>query len=123
MINTQPTSKSIENVWLWMVKILTGFGIVVLLFVHLVINHLTATEGLLTHADVLEYYTNPLIVLMEGVFLAFVVSHSLIGMRSILLDLKPAPSALRVIDIALVLIGVVATGYGLWLLQAIVTQI
>lgn len=122
MLNQQASPKSGENVWLWLIKILTGLGIVVLLGVHLVVNHLVAEGGLLTHADVVAYYTNPWIVLMEAVFLAFVVSHSLIGVRSILLDLKPSPGFLRVLDVVLVVVGVVSTVYGLWLLQVVVRQ-
>jgi succinate dehydrogenase / fumarate reductase membrane anchor subunit len=60
---------------------------------------------------------------MEAIFLSVVVSHSLIGMRSIILDLKPSRSTLRMLDVALVIFGVTATGYGLWLLQAVVAQI
>ena len=123
MLNPQTSPKSGENVWLWLTKILTGLGIVVLLGVHLIVNHLAAEGVLLTHADVVAYYTNPWIVFMEAVFLAFVVSHSLIGVRSILLDLKPSRSALRLLDAVLMVVGVASTIYGLWLLRAIVAQI
>ncbi len=114
--------KTGENVWLWLLKILTGLGIIVVLAVHLIVNHLTAQGGLLTHADVVAYYTNPWIVLMEAVFLLFVVSHSLIGLRSIVLDLKPSRSVLRLVDAAFVIVGVTSTVYGIWLLQAVVRQ-
>ncbi len=120
MLNETAVRKSGENVWLWLAKLLTGLGIVVLLLVHLVVNHFVAREGLLTHADVVDYYTNPWIVLMEGVFLVFVVSHSLIGLRSILLDLKPSQGVLRIMDGSFLVIGLVATVYGIWLLQAVV---
>ncbi len=120
MLNDTAVRKSGENVWLWLTKLLTGVGIVVLLLVHLVVNHFAAEGGHLTHADVVEYYTNPWIVLMEAVFLLFVVSHSLIGMRSILLDLRPSRGLLRLADGAFLVIGVVSTIYGLWLLQAVV---
>ncbi len=122
MLAEKSTPKSGENVWLWLIKILTGLGIVILLVVHLIVNHLVAEGGLLSHAEVVAYYTNPLIVLMEAVFLLFVVSHSLIGLRSIILDLKPSRVVLRLVDIAFVLIGVTSSVYGLWLLQAVVRQ-
>jgi succinate dehydrogenase / fumarate reductase membrane anchor subunit len=122
MTTAQSTPKSGENAWLWLIKILTGLGIVVLLTVHLIVNHLTAEGGLLSHADVVAYYMNPLIVLMEAGFLLFVVSHSLIGLRSIVLDLKPTQGRLRLVDGVLVLVGIVASGYGLWLLWAVVIQ-
>ena len=34
----------------------------------------------------IAYYANPLIPVMEGVFLIFVVIHALLGMRGIILD-------------------------------------
>ncbi|MCX8024310.1 MAG: hypothetical protein N3A60_03815, partial [Thermanaerothrix sp.] len=55
-----------------------------------------------------------------GFFLVFVVSHSLIGTRSILLDLNPKKAVMRVIDALLVTVGLVATGYGIWLLFAVI---
>jgi succinate dehydrogenase / fumarate reductase membrane anchor subunit len=122
MLSEKTAPKTGENVWIWLLKILTGLGIIVLLAVHLIVNHLTAVGGLLTHADVVAYYTNPWIVLMEAVFLLFVVSHSLIGMRSIILDLKPSRPMLRLVDVAFVIIGVTSSVYGIWLLQAVVRQ-
>ncbi len=122
MLSEKTAPKTGENVWIWLLKILTGLGIIVLLAVHLIVNHLTAVGGLLTHADVVAYYTNPWIVLMEAVFLLFVVSHSLIGLRSIILDLKPSRPMLRLVDVAFVIIGVTSSVYGIWLLQAVVRQ-
>jgi succinate dehydrogenase / fumarate reductase membrane anchor subunit len=122
MLYEKSAPKSGENVWLWLLKILTGLGIVVLLAVHLIVNHLIAEGGLLSHADVVAYYTNPWIVFMEAAFLLVVVSHSLVGLRSVILDLKPSRAVLRIIDFAFVVLGVTSSVYGLWLLQAVVRQ-
>jgi succinate dehydrogenase / fumarate reductase, membrane anchor subunit len=116
------TSKPTENAWLWLLKIASGILIIVILIIHLIVNHFTAPNGLLTYAEVVEYYQNPLIPIMEGFFLVFVVVHSLVGLRSILLDLKPAPSLLRVTDGVLTLFGTGAIIYGLWLLLYVVQQ-
>lgn len=120
MTTTSP--KPTENAWLWLFKIVSGVLIVVILIIHLIVNHFTAPEGLLSWAEVVAYYQNPLIPLMEGFFLVFVVSHSLTGLRSILLDLKPSRSLLSVIDAVLTIFGVSAIGYGIWLLLAIIGQ-
>ena len=122
MLYEKSAPKTGENVWLWLLKILTGLAIVVLLAVHLIVNHLVAEGGLLSHAEVVAYYTNPWIVFMEAVFLLVVVSHSLVGLRSIILDLKPSRALLRLIDVAFLIIGVSSSIYGLWLLQAVVRQ-
>jgi len=115
----QSTPKPGETFWLWFLKILSGVLIFVILGVHLVVNHFTAPEGLLTYADVVAYFQNPLVVLMEALFLLLLVTHSLLGLRSILLDLAPAPALLRAADILLGLFGLAASAYGLWLLLTV----
>lgn len=121
-IKMNPTPKSTENAWLWLLKITSGVLIIVILILHLIVNHFTAPEGLLSYAEVVKYYQNPLIPIMEGFFLIFVVVHSLVGLRSILLDLNPSPVLLRIADGVLALIGTGAVVYGLWLLLSIVQQ-
>ena len=121
MQNTISQPKAGESYLLWFIKIVSGLLIVVILFIHFLVNHYLAPEGLLSHAEVVAYYRNyPIVPIMEGFFLVFVVSHSLIGTRSILLDLNPKKAVMRIIDALLVLIGLVATGYGIWLLFAVI---
>jgi len=110
-----------ENTWLWIIKIVTGPLLVILLFIHLLVNHFLGQTGLLTYADVVAYYRNPIIPIMEVLFLATVVTHSLIGLRGILLDLNPARRLLKVIDGGLILLGIGAITYGIWLVLAIVS--
>jgi succinate dehydrogenase hydrophobic anchor subunit len=116
MSANQLPSKPAENNFLWLLKIVAGLFIIILLGIHFVVNHLVAPGGLLTYADVISYYKNPIIPIMEGFFLVFVVSHAILGLRSILLDLDPGPARLRWIDPVLLLLGLAATGYGIWLL-------
>ena len=59
---------------------------------------------------------------MEGCFLVFVVTHALLGVRGIALDLNPSAAVVRVMDIVLVTLGVVAAGYGLGLLATIAAR-
>jgi succinate dehydrogenase / fumarate reductase membrane anchor subunit len=115
MIETKSAPKIGEGTWLWLLKIFSGGLIIVLLLVHFIVNHLVAEGALLTYADVIAYYANPWIVLMEIIFLVVVISHGLIGLRSVILDLKLTPKIQMVIDIILVAVGLVSTGYGIWL--------
>jgi len=119
------TSKQItsENSGLWLIKIITGLLIIVILAIHLVVNHMLGTEGgLLTYADVVAYYQNPIIPIMEAAFLICVVSHCLIGLRSIIIDLHPSQKVLTNITWLLTALGAVSIVYGIWLLFAIVAQ-
>jgi succinate dehydrogenase hydrophobic anchor subunit len=114
---SQPVSapKSGENTWLWLIKIVTGPLLLILIVVHLIVNHFIGETGLLTYSDVIAYYRNPLIPIMEIAFLTAVVTHSLSGLRGIILDLKPARNLLNILDWILVLFGVSAVVYGTWL--------
>ncbi len=123
--NTQNISapRSGENTWLWLLKITTGPLLIILLGIHLVVNHfIGSSQGLLTYADVVAYYQNPIIPIMEICFLAVVVAHSLSGLRGVILDLKPSRTLLKVIDVFLVLFGVSVVAYGVWLVTVIVSH-
>jgi succinate dehydrogenase / fumarate reductase membrane anchor subunit len=109
-------SRPREGAWLWLAKVLTGVLVFALLIIHLVVNHLVAAGGLLSYADVLAYYAHPIVPLMEGTFLILVVTHALLGVRGIVLDMSPAPAIMRWVDVLLCGAGALATGYGLWLL-------
>jgi succinate dehydrogenase hydrophobic anchor subunit len=114
---------SSESGWVWLLKIVTGLLIVVILIIHLIVNHMLGTEGgLLTYADVVAYYQNPIIPIMEAVFLICVVSHCLIGLRGIIIDLNPSPKTLNGITWLLTGLGAAFVVYGIWLLMAIVAQ-
>jgi succinate dehydrogenase/fumarate reductase cytochrome b subunit len=123
MLDTKSAPKPGESSWLWMLKIFSGLLIIIILVIHFIVNHFLAPEGLLTFNDVVQYYSNnPIVPIMEGFFLFFVVTHSLTGVRSIFLDLNPSRSVRRVMDIVLIGIGVVSIVYGFWLLGAILAQ-
>lgn len=111
-----------EGVWLWLLKIIAGLVILLILGIHFWVNHLLALNGLLTYADVLAYYQNPIIPGMEIVFLIFVVTHALLGLRSILLDLNPSQGVLRWANVLLLIVGVAAIVYGSWLVLFIASK-
>jgi len=115
---TKPKSR--ENAGLWLLKIVLGPLILVLLGLHFVVNHLVAPGGLLSWADVVAYYQNPIIPAIEIVFLITVVMHALLGLRSIILDLNPTVRLLKGLDGLFLLVGLVAIGYGIWLVTAII---
>jgi succinate dehydrogenase / fumarate reductase membrane anchor subunit len=111
--------KAGENTWLWLIKIASGLLILTLLIVHYIVNHFAGEQVLLTYSDILRYYANPLVPIMEGLFLVFVVAHALLGLRSILLDLHPSRPVLRAINGAFSLVGAVSIVYGIWLLVVV----
>ncbi|MEI7990781.1 MAG: hypothetical protein WCI88_17265 [Chloroflexota bacterium] len=119
-MNLQSGQKPVEAAGSWFIKLITGALVIIVLAIHFMVNHALAPNGLLSYAEVIQYFQNPIIPIMEGIFLIVVVSHALLGLRGILLDLNPSRSVLRVLDAILVIVGVVAVVYGVWLLGAIV---
>ncbi|NLG99146.1 MAG: hypothetical protein GX491_17450 [Chloroflexi bacterium] len=115
MIDTPSVPKPRESTWLWLFKIISGLLIVVFLGIHFVVNHLLAPQGLLTYEEVILYFKNPIVPVMEVLFLVFVIAHSLTGLRSIFLDLNPSDKLLRAVDIVFIVAGVGFAVYGIWL--------
>jgi succinate dehydrogenase hydrophobic anchor subunit len=111
-----------EGVWLWLYKIIAGLLVIVVLGIHFVINHAVAPGGLLSYEDVIQYYKTPIIPIMEGFFLVIVVTHSLLGLRGILLDLNPVQRIRQAIDWLFILFGAAAIGYGIWLLVVLANR-
>jgi succinate dehydrogenase hydrophobic anchor subunit len=111
-----------ETAWIWFLKIATGVLVVIFILVHLVVNHLMAEGGLMSYLDVVRYLANPWISFMEGSFLVIVVTHSLVGTRSIILDLDPSAWLQKVIDVFLFMLGVGSVIYGIWLLRLIASR-
>jgi succinate dehydrogenase / fumarate reductase membrane anchor subunit len=108
-----------ETTWLWLFKIVTGVLVVVILAIHFIVQHLVNPDGLLTFQQVVQWVSNPWVALMEGTFVVLAVIHALLGVRSVLLDLRPSQGAIRVIDVTFSIVGVMAIVYGIWLLRAI----
>jgi succinate dehydrogenase hydrophobic anchor subunit len=69
----------------------------------------------MTHDDVIRYFRNPIIPAIEILFLITVVTHSLIGLRGIFLDMNPSRQALTIVTWLLAVVGVSSVGYGIWL--------
>ena len=113
-----------ENTWLWLIKIATGPLLVLVIGLHFAVNHYmgSMSSGLMTYDDIIAYYQNPIIPIIEIVFLVTVVTHSLIGLRGIILDLNPSRSVLKIVTWLMVILGVVSVGYGIWLVFAIASQ-
>jgi succinate dehydrogenase / fumarate reductase membrane anchor subunit len=105
-----------ETVWAWLIKIATGPLLVLLIIVHLIVNHFVGSQGgLMTFQDVVAYFSNPWVVAMEITFLICAVTHSLLGLRGVLLDLHPSLSTIRLVNWLFGLAGVGFVVYGVWL--------
>ncbi len=122
--STRSGPRAGENTWIWLIKIATGPLLVLVIGLHFAVNHYmgSMSSGLMTYEDVIAYYQNPIIPTIEIVFLATVVTHCLIGLRGIILDMNPSRRVLNIVTWLLVILGVFAVGYGVWLALAIASQ-
>ena len=111
---------NIQGNVLWLAQAVLGILLVVLLSIHLIVNHWAAPQGLLTYADVIRYYDFPGVAIMEAIFLIVVTSHCLLGLYSILLDLNLRPFVTRILAQILVILGVIMVVYGVYLITRLV---
>jgi succinate dehydrogenase / fumarate reductase membrane anchor subunit len=104
--------------WLW--QVFTGVGLVILLGLHFIANHFIAKGGLRDFADVVAYLRNPIVLVLELLFLVFVTTHALLGVRAILLDFGLSESSEKVLSRVLTVVAVLTVAYGLWLTWVII---
>jgi succinate dehydrogenase hydrophobic anchor subunit len=104
--------------WLW--QVITGVGLVLLLGLHFIANHFIAKKGLRDFAEVVAYLHNPIILMLEALFLFVVTTHALLGVRAILLDFGLSNRTEKRLSQVLTVIGVLTIGYGLWLTWTII---
>ena len=98
---------------LWLLQALTGFGLAVLLALHMIAHHFLVEGGLRTYQDVLAYIAHPVIFVLEVIFLLVVVPHAFLGLRAVLLDLGPSPRTTRIMDGVLIVTATATTIYGI----------
>jgi succinate dehydrogenase hydrophobic anchor subunit len=99
------------SAWLWQIG--TGVALVPLLGLHIVANHFVVEGGLRDYADVVSYLRNPIILVLESMFLLTVTAHALLGIRAMTLDLGLSDHAARRLTRALTVVGVLMVGYGM----------
>ena len=78
----------------WRLTAASGVALLVLVTVHMVAHHFVVKEigGLRTYAQVLDYIGNPVMFVIEAAFLVIVTLHAMLGLRSVLFDLRPLPA-------------------------------
>jgi len=113
-----------ETTWLWLIKIVTGPLLVLVLILHFTVNHYLGSlaSGLMTYDDVVKYFQNPIIPAIEILFLVTVVTHCLIGLRGIIIDMNPSRRVLQIVTWALVVLGISSVVYGIWLALTIASR-
>lgn len=104
--------------WIW--QALSGVGLLILLTLHMIANHFVREGGLQTYQEVIDYLSNPLIIVLEVAFLAVVTYHALVGVRAIFTDLGLSDRTMTAINRVLTVLGVIMVAWGTFLALYIV---
>jgi succinate dehydrogenase membrane anchor subunit len=107
-----------SSTWYW--QMFTGIALVLLLGLHFIANHFIATGGIRDFADVVSYLRNPIVLVLEVLFLIVVATHAMLGVRAIVIDFGISSQAEKRLSQVLTVIGVLTVAYGLWLTWAII---
>ena len=107
--------------WGWILQVVTGGALLVLVVVHLVAQHFVvdAPGGLRDYDQVLSYLNNPVMIVIESLFLLMVTWHAMLGVRSILFDLGFGPTGRRRVSVAVTTLGALTLGYGAWMIAVL----
>ena len=119
MIEKQLTRERASS-WSWILQAFTGIMLVVLLGLHMVVQHFVVAGGLRNYQQVVQYISNPFVFLLEIAFLIIVTWHALLGVRAVILDLGLKPASERKVTAILSIVGVITVAYGIWLSATIV---
>lgn len=101
---------------------ISGAALLILLTLHMIANHFIVPNGLRDFEEVVDYLRNPVIVVLEVLFLVFVTWHAMLGVRAIIFDWGLSARAERVVTSILTVVGVATVVYGLWLTAVIVSK-
>ncbi len=117
-ITKEVARKDSAGAW-WIVQAITGLLLILLLGLHMIAHHYVVEGGLRTFQDVIAYISNPIIFVLEVLFLIVVTPHAMLGLQSIILDLGPSESAERTITWIFRILTLVIIVYGIWLAVAL----
>jgi succinate dehydrogenase hydrophobic anchor subunit len=108
----------------WSVTAFTGLALVLLLAAHMIAHHFVVESvgGLRTYDQVLDYLANPVMFVIECLFLVFVTVHAMLGLRSVLFDLTTSAQARTWISRGLVVLGALTIAYGLLLVGILASR-
>ncbi len=112
----------------WLLQRVTAIGLVVLLPIHVVINHLANISkveehilpGLVVFSDVAERFESPAYWTVDVLLLSFALYHGLNGVRNVAVDYGVRGTASKVFTGALCGVGAAAFAFGIIALAAFI---
>ena len=106
----------------WPIQAVTGVLLIIVLFLHMLFNHFQE-GGMLDAAGVILHVSNPLIFILEILFVVFVTYHALLGVRAIIYELSSSETTRRRVNTGLTILGIITVVYGVFLAWLIRSQL
>jgi succinate dehydrogenase hydrophobic anchor subunit len=108
--------------WRWAAA--TGVALLVLVTIHMVAHHFVveAVGGLRTYDHVLDYIANPVIFVIESIFLVVVTIHAMLGLRSVLFDFGLSERGKSLVSKGVAVLGVLTVVYGFVLIGVLASR-
>ncbi len=112
----------------WLLQRITAIGLVVLLPMHIVVNHLAniskveqgVLPGLVVFSDVAKRFESPAYWTIDVLLLSFALYHGLNGVRNVAVDYGLRGTAAKVFTGALFGVGAAAFAFGIIALAAFI---
>jgi len=115
-MNTEALARHRGGMWPWLLQRVTAVLVFVTISIHMVATHIL-NIGDLTYDNIAGRLAHGGMAVVDLILLAAVVFHALNGGRMVWLDYSlTGKSGRRVVDVAFVIFGAVAFGYGVWAL-------
>ena len=119
-MQTTQTAKQGQNAGgLWIIQAITGLLLILVLVLHMVAHHFVVEGGIRNYQEVIDYISNPIIFVLEVLFLTVVTIHAMLGLRAILFDLGPGARMRQATNWVLTIVGLAMWAYGVWLAFAL----
>lgn len=114
--------------WPWLLQRVSAVGLIVLLPIHIIVNHLFniaevesgALPGLVVFSDVAERLETPTYWVIDLLLLSFALYHGLNGVRNVAMDYGVRGVGEKALTGALSLVGVVAFVFGVIALSSFI---
>jgi len=108
----------------WRATAASGAALLVLVTIHMIAHHFVVEEvgGLRDYAQVLDYVSNPVMFVLEILFLVVVTAHAMLGLRSVLFDFGLSVRSKRLVARGLLVLGIATVAYGVTLISVLASR-